>query len=489
MTGSKTHMQRNSTRASNKAYTIDWNQIQELPDDCVSICLSYKEKYALLVQCKYLSWNTRYENLPPGTDIAAFSSAIETALMSECECIDCEYLTNCLQPLFDQITDALAVMQRQLNRIEYGYEDRPGNQLPPDKLNGNMAGGSNPTCDLDILWAQCIQLIGMTNEFITDVLERIESSTNTIDAAEVIGNLPFIDEFGGDAVQSYVQLLNEGIAESYAAQYTVTLRDEMACALFCLCKDDCTISIERINRIFVDYLKDEFGDAPSLFANIGALMSYLLDGSIESDIVVYAMYMLWWGVVGVGGSLAGLEQSNYTLAVILQLAADDPSDDWQVLCTDCPEPWQYNTDFADEGANGWVIGAATGTGGAGGILVPGAGVVSENVSGSQNAFVVFELVEEFTGTVTCQITYDLHMALSGGFFADALNASGVRCGDATFPDQTQGDGLIQSVTFDVFMATKVRINMNGVWSGSATNVILIAADWSGMPDPNPFTGL
>lgn len=345
MTGSQTHKPTNATRASNKAYAIDWNQIQELPDDCVSICLSYKEKYALLVQCKYLHWRTRYDNLPEGTDIAAFAAAIETALMSECECIDCEYLTNCLQPLFDQITDALAVMQRQLNRIEYGYEERPGNQLPPDKLNGNMAGGSNPTCDLDILWAQCIQLIEMTNDFITDVLERIESSTNAIDAAEVIGGLPFIDEFGGDSIQAYVQILNEGIAESYASQYTVTLRDEMACALFCMCKDDCTISIERVNRLFVDYLAEEFGDAPSLFANISALMSYLIDGSIESDVVVYVMYLLWWGIVGVGGTLAGLEQSNYTLAVILQLAADSPSPDWELLCIDCPEPWVYEWDF------------------------------------------------------------------------------------------------------------------------------------------------
>lgn len=340
MTGSQTHKPTNATRASNKAYAIDLNQIAELPDECVSICLTYKQKYALLVQCKYLYWKTRYDNNDGSFDIAAFAAGIETALMSECDCIDCDYMRDCLQPLFDAIT-------QQLNRIEYGYNEKPGNQLPPDKLQGNMAGSSNPTCDYDILWAQCIQLIEMTNDFITDVLERIESATNAIDAAEVIGGLPFIDEFGGDSIQAYVQILNEGIAESYASQYTVTLRDEMACALFCMCKGDCTISIERINRVFVNYLKDEFGDAPSLFANISALMSYLIDGSIESDIVVYAMYMLWWGVVGVGGTLAGLEQSNYTLAVILQLAADDPSPDWEVLCAECPEEKSYLWDFAD----------------------------------------------------------------------------------------------------------------------------------------------
>jgi len=251
-------------------------------------------------------------------------------------CMNCEELRECLQPLFDALRDQ--VNQDAIFR-QYGTENPVGVPLPPEVTTAPLAPGSNPTCDSDVLWSQCEQLVDYSNTMITDTLEQLETATNNIELAQVITSLPILDELGADAIAGYVELLFDGIAENYAAEYDLSYRNTLACEIFCLCQDDCEITIDRVYSILLARVTAHFGSPGETINTIGNLLSYLVDQDIDGDVIVDTLFFLLWGGAKLINSFIQ-EVGSKALETILNLAVNDANDDWVLLCDVCAQPGQ-----------------------------------------------------------------------------------------------------------------------------------------------------
>lgn len=267
-------------------------------------------------------------------------------------CTSCDELIACLQPLMDEINAKLDALQVGVNTLQFGAGNSPAGQpLSPAELAANQAGDSNPTCDRDVLWAQCLQLVQYTNQLIVDALEAAEAATNNTELVQIIAQLPGLDEAGADAVAGYVALLQDGIAENYIAEYTESMEQGIACLIFCTTQVDCEITIEKVNQVYHDKVGEFFVDLPTTFATLANFLSYFVDQNVGSDSVVYVLHYLVWA----GGALANLflgDIGTKSLQTLLLLAVNDANDDWTILCDDCPpvpEELTYVTDPTTSG--------------------------------------------------------------------------------------------------------------------------------------------
>lgn len=241
------------------------------------------------------------------------------------------------------INNAISINSAQTtNNIRYGDQagTSPDEPSTVEQQTRNLAGESNPGCDLDVLWAQCVAVINYSNTLITDVLERCETATNDVELITAIGDLPLINEFGIAAVGQYINLLLEGVAENYAAQYTQEYRDRVTYDLFCRCVYDCKVTVERVWELFKERIEDHFGTPMTALGTIFDLWQYLTDQSIDGTIVCDAMMSLVWG----GGWLANTflgDVGTQAFEILLQLAVNDASNDWEIFegiygeCTIC----------------------------------------------------------------------------------------------------------------------------------------------------------
>jgi len=267
------------------------------------------------------------------------------------QCMNCEELQACLAPL---LADQLAAIQAMINESKYGTPDKPGLPMTNTQRGIDLAAGTNPTCDLNITWAQCEQIIKYGDSLIKAALAIAETATNDVELAAAISQIPGLDELGVDAVFGYISVIQDGIAENYTAQATPEYIEEAQCALFCLCKGDCQITADRIYEVFKTRVLAHFEDPLEIFLTIVDLMSYLLDQDIDGSIIADVLMLVVFG----GGVLAQVflgDVGTKELGLLLKLAVNDANNDWEFLCISCPECTLWNRDnvaawsFTDDG--------------------------------------------------------------------------------------------------------------------------------------------
>lgn len=250
-------------------------------------------------------------------------------------CMNCEELQECIQPLLDNLE--IQITNNILNQIQYGTQN-PGQPMSGADSASNIAGATNPGCDLDILWAQCLAIVQFTNRAIVDVLEKVEVATNVNELVDVIGDIPglsVIDKLlGPEAVTKAINYFQEAILEGYSAQYTETVENEITCQLFCICRDDCIISVDRVFSLFQSRLSSLIPENPGDLLDLIELVAGVdFDGTEVVDICFYFA----WGAAKLGEILFGETISLNTLQTLLSLAVDDASSDWTTLCATCPD--------------------------------------------------------------------------------------------------------------------------------------------------------
>jgi len=253
-------------------------------------------------------------------------------------CMICEMVAECLE------TDAAT--QAAIRSLIRGMTPNPatdpyGQNVPESELTRDVAAGTNPTCNLDILWSQCLNVVKVTNLAIVDVLEKFEVSTNIaelvnglIDIVPVLGTAKQI--IGASGALDLINYFQESLTEGYLAQYTETpggVQDQIACALFCACQVDCQITIQRVEevmraRLAAHIAVPEVTDFTDLITTIAG---------IEPDTTYVVDLAFWFGWVAVrtGNFLFG-QTFNGGLDLIVGLAADEPDNGWELLC-DCPD--------------------------------------------------------------------------------------------------------------------------------------------------------
>lgn len=256
-------------------------------------------------------------------------------------CFSCEELAACMQPLLDAQTTA--IMQNITNLQQYGTET-PGVPMTPEQLAANIAAGSNPGCDLDILWAQCLAIVQFTNRAITDTLEKVEVAANVVELAELIGEIPILgwaaELSGTSLVVEAIDYFQEAIAESYSGQYTEAVEVELACQLFCICRSDCVISVDRL----YDMTAGNLGSLiPSDIGDLVDLIEIVAGIDFDGSEVVDVCFFFAWGTAKLAQFFFGDALASTTLNLLVELAVDDASADWLLLC-DCGSDWNYQLD-------------------------------------------------------------------------------------------------------------------------------------------------
>jgi len=253
-------------------------------------------------------------------------------------CVNCDEVADCIENdegVQDAITDIINANSGFPAEFPYGQN------LPTSYTSSNLAEGTNPTCDLGILWAQCLAITMVTNDAIVDTLEKVEASANAVEFANAaLSSIPLVatakNLAGIDGALDMVNYYQEAVLEGYQAQYTVTpggVQDQIACALFCACKADCEITIDRI--IGVLQVRLAVYVAPPSLAGFVDFIETLAGVNQDTTFVVDLAFFVAWGAIKTANFFFG-QVYNGILELIIALAVDEASPDWALLC-DCPE--------------------------------------------------------------------------------------------------------------------------------------------------------
>lgn len=195
--------------------------------------------------------------------------------------------------------------------------------------NSDMSSDVNPTCDLDILFGQAMQLVDYLDQQNTDFFEILEASTNFYDfLADVIGDVTVIDETSIDAGLAWIQFIQDSIAENYAAQVTTAYKEQLACDIFCVARNyDCAITPALLYDIMADRLESTITVEGVIWDVLAFLVDGTWTGSQIADFMFYSQFAL--------RSMLGryFERLAWNdIRTRLAIYGNDPNSDWTVLC-------------------------------------------------------------------------------------------------------------------------------------------------------------
>lgn len=267
-------------------------------------------------------------------------------------CMNCEELTACIQPLLD--AQSAQIINNILNQSQYGTTT-PGIPMTGEQKGANLAEGTNPSCDKDILWAQSLALVQYTNAAIVDVMQKIEAATNTVELAGLIDAIPILGfiakALGTEAVTDTTNYFQEAFQEEYEAQYTTEVENALACQIFCACQEDCRITIDRINAIMQSNVSSIIPDSPTDLLN---LIETIAGVNFDTTQVVDVCFFFAWQAGALGNFFFGKNFDRAIFGTLLGLAVNDANNDWILLC-DCPGCLKWDREnpadwtFTDEG--------------------------------------------------------------------------------------------------------------------------------------------
>lgn len=253
----------------------------------------------------------------------------------EGSCMDiCALIIDCIETNDD-------VRQAIINALNNGVP------VSPDAVVNETIAGSNllegVTCDNDSLFGAVTGLVDLINNIATDLIEQIAASANVtgrigdmIESIPVVGVLPF-----DDALQMVETFLDD-LSQNYDASYTVALRDDYRCALFCIAQEGCTITFQEI----FDYFVGELGQSVTTL-DVQDFLEFFTQGTFSGVEIVHAFHAFVSGLMLFGSSITGIDEQR--MFKIFQTMFNDPDSDWSTLC-DCG--WIHEFDFEIEN-DGW----------------------------------------------------------------------------------------------------------------------------------------
>jgi hypothetical protein len=189
-------------------------------------------------------------------------------------------------------------------------------------------------CEPDFVFNQCSVLVQLVHDVSEDIFEALEVASNQLERADIfVGAIPAagVNDTAATVFRVADQIAEE-IAEDYSGAYDEALYDKIRCKIFCACKDDCTLSIDKAISVYTELLGDEVPDNP-LDAFL-AILSFISNGDFGTDVPVYLMHLLVLTAIRLTQNVFGIDfgvLSNRILA-----AGDDPDNDWEILCDECP---------------------------------------------------------------------------------------------------------------------------------------------------------
>lgn len=195
------------------------------------------------------------------------------------------------------------------------------------------------TDDLAALFGAVTFLVDTMNNANVSLYAALELTENKSELGEILFEaVPILETLPIDEVSEYINTLREGVAEGYAAQYTLTpitgMRDRLRCGLFCLARGhENTLNWELVAQYFWDLFGYE-NDAP--FEAFTDFVTFVLSGTWTGDEIVYLSFANIAAALTQTQKFSGMTFPS--LSGIMKLGANNPDPDWETLCTDCPPP-------------------------------------------------------------------------------------------------------------------------------------------------------
>jgi len=323
---------------------------------CFSISIPNASEYraAVLGQLTWLTdwrcWRhsqADYSDAPPvNREIAAlFSQAVYTARFGDC--MTCEQMIECIETseaMREAIDALIASLMSDNSSATYNAVSSLaqeaarsvyGENLSTGRMTENLVGGTNPTCDKDVLYGQCLAFCVTVNRAITDGLQKVEAASNAGELGVAVAQLPLLNlvtrNVGITSVLELADKAIEFLSEGYIAAYDETKELQYACALFCACEDDCQITIERIFSTFHTIVSTH-GTFP-LFGNFFEWLAWFNSAVVTGGVVADVAFFAAAGALKTANFLF-FGAADWVLDVQLQRAANNPDGDW-VFC-ECP---------------------------------------------------------------------------------------------------------------------------------------------------------
>jgi len=246
----------------------------------------------------------------------------------------CEMIIDCIQndadvkaALRDFIVTDDAINQHVTNIAAaqaLSLAQRLTNLLKPDQ------------CDPDYVFNQCSVLVQLVHDLSEDMFEALEVASNQLERADILVSAVPAAGFNDTAATVFraADQIAEEIAEDYSGAYDEALYDTIRCKIFCACKDDCTLTIDKAIEVYTVLLGDAVPSDP--FDAFIAIMGFIAAGDFGTDVPVYLMHLFALTAIRLSQNVFGIDFG--ILANRLLAAGDDPDNDWEILCEDCPAP-------------------------------------------------------------------------------------------------------------------------------------------------------
>lgn len=303
---------------------------------CISVHIPDDDSYAWLLAgvcalfTKAYNWDGEYEERGVVAQLM-LDAYTETDWLA---CMDCDGVADCIETSENVRTQIRNVFGSSNPFTNHNV----GDPLPENEYTADQAEGTNPTCDYNILWAQCLATVQYFNRAIIDVLERFETATNVVEIIDALEELPIVkyvaNIVGASTGIELITYFQETFQEQYEAEYDTALETELACALFCAARDNCALSIDVMFDVFssrVTSLISNPDTISTLVDMIEVLAGLEFDNTIVVDLAMWVCAAGW----KLGNFIFG-DVADVSFGMLMALAVNDASNDWLLLC-DCPE--------------------------------------------------------------------------------------------------------------------------------------------------------
>jgi len=225
----------------------------------------------------------------------------------------------------------------------------PGEKMTSERRNADLASGTNPTCDWDILWSQSLAIVERMNDFFVFFTARIETMSNSTEIGTFLSSLPGVENLGVSALTGLANTLFAALPENYATAYSAADPETgffwyeiLACDIFCNAKPDCELTIEDVWQILQDRMEAALSGLASDWSNLLAWVNDFADLDITLLNMADFFYYLAFSGLRLGGLLIVTPATgDKVFQVAAALAADEPSNNWMTLCVDCGWSWTF----------------------------------------------------------------------------------------------------------------------------------------------------
>ena len=253
----------------------------------------------------------------------------------ECDLMNCQWIIDCLTDPESGVSDAYTdwlIDQLQNNPDVQAVADGfGGDQTTPIDANDETLFTG---CNNDLIFGFTTQMVDLIHTLIKDFYEIVETKTNF----QEMVNLCASQVNAVTISLGWLEYMQNSVAEAYNANYTVALRNEYACELFCLAttKASCTLTWEDLTNYFAEKVSYSTSNTSLL-----DLLTFFLAGSWTGTQFCDISFLLVAFLMRIGASWTGT--SLPLIQVIAQSYLNDPDSDWSTLCEDCV--WEHTFSF------------------------------------------------------------------------------------------------------------------------------------------------